>query len=506
MYLLGIDVGTSMTKAVLFDLYGREVWKESNPNETIQQNTNWSEQDMNQLWLDTCNTIKNLLDNSDVQPDQIKAIGITGQGEGAWLINQEGEPVGKAILWNDGRAVDTVAAIKNDPQLCQKINQITGSFPFTGATSMLLKWLKDNDSEYLKNSQYCVFCKDWIRFKMTGEIWIDYTDASTSLLDLKTNKISQELFELLGIEEYLKLIPLLNRSSEIAGYLLPEVAKKTGLLSKTPVVTGMLDIVATAVGNGTVNLYDSCTILGTTCSNLIIKDKVLRHADKQSGFECHSVDDLYINVIAAMAGTPNLDWVIENLFQKEKQAAEENGKNLYSILEERIRNRPPGSNGVIYHPYISPAGERAPFYDPHAKAQFFGLSTNVDKNDLLQAVYEGIALAIKDCLPSEKGALILGGGGSQSNLWPQIIADCTGREVVILHADEFAAKGAALAAGVAVGLYNNLKEASLNTRKVKRVYTPNETNFELYQQIYQIYREIRISNTKLWKMRSMLFQ
>lgn len=502
-YLLGIDAGTSHIKVVVFGLDGMELFVASRKNHTINKHEHWVEQDMGLLWINICEAVKEIIENNKINPSSILGIGITGQGEGCWLLDSTGKPVRKAILWSDGRAASLVKDIEKNNFIRHRIKEITGSFIFPGAASILLKWLKENEYESFRKAEYCCFCKDWIRFKLTGDINLDITDTSTSVLDLSKKAVSEEIMELLNIKECKDLFSNIIKPYESAGTLTEDAAKLTGLKEGTPVAVGMMDIAASAVGMGAVTEGDCCTILGTTCCNEVVKASYESSVHNYSGFECHAVDNLFLNVIASTAGTPNLDWIIDNFFTKEKKTAEKIGKSVYEILEKKIKDIPVGSGGVIYHPYISTSGERAPFFNPNARAQFFGISNKVDKYHLLHSVYEGVALSIKDCLQgmNDLGKIFLGGGGAKSYYWAQLISDCIGKEVIICEGNEFAAKGAALAAGTAVGVYKDIVEASKNTLRIKKHFMPDKNKGNIYENIYTLYKSIRESNEALWELR-----
>lgn len=506
-YLLGIDAGTSKIKAVIFNLEGEELFVEEKSNAIITKHRTWTEQSMSLLWENLCFIIKKLLTENRINSKSILGVGITGQGEGCWLIDKEGNPVRDAILWSDGRAINIVEDIKKDEDMTLKIKEITGSYPFPGATSIILKWLAINEKEVLDKAYRCIFCKDWLRYKLTGEVCLEITDASTSLLDLETEEISEEVLKLLGIEEYKFLFSTLFNCCKFVGRVTKDASNLTGLLEGTPVSTGLMDIVASAVGMAAVDEGDSCTILGTTCCNSVVRKSCYINKENTAGFECHAIQGLYLNVIASMAGVPNLEWAINVFFQKEREEADSIGKNIYKILEDSVKDIEPGAGGVMYHPYISTGGERAPFFNPNARAQFFGISSNATKYHILKAVYEGVALSIKDCLQNvqSKGKIYLGGGGAKSYYWAQIIADCTGKEVVIQDGKEYAAKGAALSAGVAVGVYENIREAALRTLKIEKTFMPNKENKVIYDNIYKIYKGLREAELYYWDLRSEIF-
>lgn len=506
-YLLGIDAGTSKIKAVIFNLKGEEIFTEEKSNSIITKHRTWTEQNMGLLWEDFCLIIRKLLNKNRINPKSILAVGITAQGEGCWLIDKEGNPARDAILWSDGRARSIVEDIKKDEEMIHRIKKITGSYPFPGATSIILKWLAINEKETLDKAHGCVFCKDWLRYKLTGDMCLETTDASTSLLDLETGEISEDLLRLLGIQDYRFLFNPLSNCCKLIGRVTKEASVLTGLTEGTPVSAGLMDIVAAATGMAAVEEGDSCTILGTTCCNSVVRKNRECSTENTSGFECHAVENLYLNVIASMAGTPNLEWTINTFFQREREEAESEGKDVYNILEDLVKDIKSGSEGIIYHPYISTGGERAPFFNPNARAQFFGISSNATKYHILKAVYEGVALSIKDCLQDvqSKGKIYLGGGGGKSYYWAQIIADCTGKEVVIQEGKEYAAKGAALSAGVAVGVYKNIREAALKTLRIKRTFMPDEKNKVTYDKVYKLYKGLREAESYYWNLRSEIF-
>lgn len=501
-YIMGIDAGTSNIKVVLFDTKGKEVFSSSRRT-VLKIEDNIYEQDMEILWWQICEGIRDIMQNNNINPLNIISIGITGQGEGCWLIDSKGKPVRNAILWCDGRASQIVDEINGIEEKRNKLRKITGSLLFPGATTAIIMWLKKNEVESLKKAKYILYCKDWVRFKLTGDIEMDFTDASTSLLDLSNGNVSDELFEILHIKEYTELIPELSQSCSLAGMITKEAEKSTGLKESTPVVNGMMDISAAAVGMGAVNGGDCCTLIGTTICNEVIRKDYISSTESTSGYEIHAVDNLYLNVIAPMAGTPNLDWTITNFFEKEKEEAVDKNIDLFKLLEKKLEDIPVGSNGIVYLPYINSSGERAPFYNPNASAQFFGLSENADKYSMLKAVYEGIALAIRDCLNDidDLRKIYLGGGGAKSFYWARIVADCTGKEIIIPKGEEFAAKGAALCAGVYCGVFKDFKDAVEKTSEISITFKPNSDNKKIYDKLYKIYKQLRISNTEAWKLR-----
>ncbi|MGL4608046.1 MAG: FGGY-family carbohydrate kinase [Eubacteriaceae bacterium] len=495
-FIIGIDAGTSNVKAVLFDLEGKERRVESLENEPIYIGDTDVEQNMNILWEKVALCIRMLLENGPAAPEDIIGIGVTGQGEGCWLMDENGEPVQDALLWCDGRASDEVKKVTEEfPELGEMIYKTTGTPALTGTQLMLLKWMKENRKEVLDKASTIFFCKDWVRYKLTGKINGEFTDSSTSLIDVEAGTVAKEMFEKLGLEDYISYIPEQVTSDTVVGTVAPEVAKALGLNLETPVVAGAIDVIAAAVGIGAVEDKDICVILGTTCANEIFRKKIECHfGEEGTRYEKHAVGDLYVNLLPTMNGTPNIDWALENIAQTKD----------FKEIDHMINKVPAGCGGVVYHPYISAAGERAPFYHPFAKANFFGVNMGTTRAHLVRAVYEGITMSIKDCLQDadRSSKIFIAGGGAKSSIWAQMISDVTGMDVVVSAGNEFGAKGAAMIAGVAVGAYESYEDAAEKTCKFERIFRPIPQHVALYDALYELYREIRIANEPLWNKRA----
>lgn len=503
--LLGLDIGTTNIKCIAYDTQGNQVGYEGADNIVEIEHTGYAEQDMNLLWDNVVRLIKRLLSNNEIEAEKIQAIGLTGQGEGLWLIDKQGNPVSNAVLWSDSRAKDVVKQITSDPELLTKYKNVTGSYPFPGAQIIILKWMAENRPDKLKKADHLLFCKDWVRYKMTGEVAIDYTDASTSVINLQTGQLAEGLLSSLSLEEQAALFPPLKGSTEIAGWVTEELSRQTGLKKGTLVITGMMDIAATALGVGAVAENDCCTILGTTSCNEIVTDGYQSNEESVAGYEIHAASNKYLHVMATMAGTPNLDWFLAEFFEEFLAKAEKKGLDPYQEVERRLKQIEAGSGGIIYHPYISLSGERAPFADSNARAQFFGLSNKSSRFHLLRAVYEGVAYSIRDSLDNspEVNQIFLTGGGAKSRLWAKIIADVTGKTVYIVNDDNPASKGAALMAGLAAGIYQDINDVVAKTSADQREKVlADKKNKELYDELYELYFMIRKTNTKLWKKRA----
>lgn len=497
-YLIGIDAGTSKVKAVLFDTDGYEVKSAHRENEPLLVANGGVEQDMDVLWNKVLDCLVEV--TSNLKSEDVLGISITGQGEGIWLIDAKGNPVSKAYLWNDGRSKNVVEdMLENDGKVYKNAYKFTGAQPFPGSTLSHLLWAKKNRPEVLEKAENLFFCKDWIRFKLTGKIAMDYTDTATSLMDIKNLKFSKEFFESFGIPEATRLMSDVKKPYEIAGTVTKEIASILGISDKTPVGVGALDVIAAAVGVGAIHSGDTSTILGTTCATVIVTDQI-NPGHGTSRFEVHGRDGLYVNLQPTMAGTPNIDWVLGNVSMTKS----------FKEIDETLAKMPPVPKGVIYHPYISTSGERSPFYNPNARASFIGLNNYVTRMEMVKAVYEGIAFSIRDCLEGslseEKGTIYLAGGGAESPVWAQIISDVTNRTVEVSEGNEFAAKGVVMMLGITLGIYDDFEDAKRKTCRSKASYKPNDKNAGVYGKYYELYKSARLMFENVWNQRSSILE
>lgn len=492
-YLIGIDAGTTNVKAVLFDENGYEKLVALRENVPIQPENAAMEMDMEILWRKTLECLQEIVNDKSINKQDIIGISIAGQGEGLWLVDKNGVPVANSRLWNDGRATDIIEELQ-DKGLFDYIHKITGTQMFTGSTLVHILYAKKHSPQLLEKADKLMFCKDWIRYKLTGKINIEYSDAATSLLDIKKLSFSKDLFDKLGILEYERLLPEALHATDIAGTLHPDIASKIGLSPNIPIGTGAIDVVAASIGVGAINNGDTNTILGTTCATSIVTNSI-EPGVGTTRFEVHGRDGYYINLQPTMSGTPNIDWMLKNVAQAKS----------FEEIDIILNKLGPVAGGIIYHPYIAKSGERAPFYNPNARASYFGLSSEITNEYLIKAVYEGIAFSIKDCLESintsKEGIIYLAGGGAKSSAWAQIISDVTGHKVEISEGKEFASKGAAVMLGLTLGIYKDFEDLKLKTCRSNASYTPNLEHNKVYEEYYQLYREMREGFNKFWNRR-----
>ena len=499
-YILGLDAGMSVTKAALFDGKGTEIHAVSRRSTLLNPQPGWVEVDMLDMWNSAAEAIRDLLAASRIEKAQIAGVGVTGNMVGAWLIDEQGHPVRNAILVCDNRTGPLVEQlVRKNPDILHQIYCSSGCVMELGCTLPLIRWLDEHEPESLHKAHTLLCCKDWLCYQLTGSRHLDYTEASVLPGDNCTRTYNESLFALLGISQWKQLFPPVVASSQIVGQITPQAAESCGLCAGTPVIAGAGDVPSSTIGAGAVAPGMACTVLGTTCHNsLVVPQAVFEPPDVGLLFVLPETS--WLRTMVNLTGTPNLDWGIRQFCGQEMEQTSSQ-QELFETAQALAQQSPPGANGVIYHPYLNPVGVIAPFVEPGARAQFFGITNTHTRHDLLRAIYEGVALAIRDCyeaigLPEE---IRLVGGGAKSDFWCQIIADSTGSRIVIPHGSEFGAKGAALLAAVGLHWFGSVSEAARATISIERTYQPNPGLKAVYDAVYTTYRQLRSDLCRSWR-------
>jgi sugar (pentulose or hexulose) kinase len=502
--LLGIDVGTSVVKCVLFDTHGHEIAVARRESPVQRPHPNWSEADMDTVWARVLEALGEVA--ADGRGVRVAAVGITGTCCGAWLVDAAGRPVRTAILWNDGRAADIVAEWQGSGQMSE-IFAISGNALFPGYTLAVLTWLQRHEPETLARARWLLHSKDWIRFKLTGEIAAEESDCSYIPFDIRRRALSPELFELAGIGEHVRLLPPMRQGFEPAGTVTPAVTAATGLPAGTLVVAGLVDVVASTLGAGAWRPGQACSIVGTSALNSLVSARPI-FAPPDVGVQAVMPGGAWLRSLVNTSGTLNLDWMLDVLAAAEKERAAADGSDVFDLIEEAIQDLPIGADGVIYHPYVNTTGVISPFVNPTARAQFFGIGVHHTRAHLMRAVYEGVALSMLDSyenMPERCDEVLLSGGGARSAFWAQMFADATGRRVLVAEGSEFGARGAAMMAGIGAGIYRDLAAAAA-IAQVARVHEPDPDAHSLYRALYELYRELYRRLGDVWWLRHRILE
>lgn len=499
--LLGVDAGTSVVKVALFDRAGREHAVVRRRTPVDAPHPAWSETDMEETWAIAAGAIRTLLAEHGVDPPRIAAVGLTGNMVGAWLVDGDGRPVRKAILWNDGRTQPLIDRLSGEhPGFMARIYQSSGSVMQQGCTLPLLRWLAEHEPDVLARATHLLGCKDWIAYRLTGTRQVDPTEASVMPGDARARTYSEAMVSLFGLEAFRSLFPPVVPAERIVGEVTGDAAAATGLRAGTPVIAGAGDVPASAIGLGAVEAGVACTLLGTNILNCLVTDEP-HFAPVGVGLLFCLPGDRWLRAMVNISGTTSLDWFVEQFCAAERQQAA-SPADLFTRLETLARSSTAGANGVLYLPYLSPLGITTPFLEPSARAEFFGLTDQHTRGDMLRAVYEGIALSICDgyaVLPQAVSEIRLCGGGAKSLFWSQLIADCTGKAVIVPEGTEFGARGAALLAGVALGWYRSIGDVAAATAGPGRRHLPVPANTERYDRLYHVYRLLQQELRPAWQ-------
>lgn len=466
-----------MIKAVRYDDCGRQVALSRRATAVYRPSSGHSEQDMEEVWSAVVETVRSVVPDDGT----VDFVAITGQGDGCWLVDEAGDPTGPAVLWNDGRAASIVEAWRRDGTL-EEAFRINGSIGFSGLPHAILTWLKDSDPDRIARSAYSLTCDGFLFGRMTGRAAVDSSDAAVPFLDVRTGAYSHDLLSFYSLEWASRLLPpILGDTQRVRG-LRPEVSAEVGLLEGTPVVIAPYDIVSTAIGVGAVEPGDACGILGTTLCVEVITDTV--DTDGVAGGLTIPLQspDLFVRAFPTLAGTEVIDWTVGVLL------AETPGQ-----LADLASGAPPGSGGLTFLPYLSPAGERAPFLDTTARGSFHGLSFEHGPEHLSRSVLEGLTMVVQDCLeasPTVPSALGLSGGGARSDFWCSLIADMTGVPVRRTADEEVGARGAYVYGLMAVGANPDLRTAVRSVEIVDEFY-PDPDVRAIYNDLRSTFMEIR---------------
>lgn len=497
-YLLGIDNGSTVSKAALFTLSGDELSVASRKTNLITLQTGFAERDMNEVWQATAEAIKEVLDKSKINPKEIAGIGCTGHGNGLYLVDENGSPVRNAIMSMDSRARDY-----SDRWIKEGIDKVvrakTMQSVWAAQPNTLLAWLQDNEPETIKNARWILMCKDYIRFRLTGQIHAELTDMSgTSLLNLQTRDYDNELLESFGIADLRKLLPPIIISEELCGKVTKQAADETGLAEGTPIAGGMFDIDACGLASGMVNDSQLCMVAGTWGNNQYISKNPVIDEDVFMT-SCYSKPEYYLMLEGSATSASNLEWFITQFFEGENIKAKQEGKSVYDYLNTLVANTKPEEANIIFLPFLYGSNSH-----PDAKSCFIGIHGWHNKGHILRAIYEGIVFSHRSHVDKllkfrdMPKSIQLTGGAANSKEWVQIFADVFQTPVEIPAGSELGALGAAIAASIAVGIYNDYDEAVGSMVKLSRVQNPDPNKADLYSSKYERYKKVIDTLDGIW--------
>jgi len=481
--MLGLDISTTATKALLIDADGAVVGVAAAEYSFQTPQPLWSEQDPDLWWRGAIQSIRQLLDETGVDPAEIVGIGLSGQMHGLVLLDADGAVLRPSILWNDQRTAAECDAIRERVGR-ERLIQITGNEALTGFTAPKILWVAEHEPEIFTRVEHILLPKDYVRYRLTGDYGTDKAGAAgTLLLDLKTRDWSPELLEELNISP--AWMPPTHEGPQITGWLSADAADATGLKAKTPVMAGGGDQAAQAVGVGAVQEGIVALTLGTSGVVFATVDEPFIEPEGRLHAFCHSVPGRWHLMGVMLSAAGSLRWYRDTL-----------ASNLsYTDLLEPAAAVAPGSEGLLFLPYLT--GERTPHPDPLARGAFVGLTVRHTQAHLTRAVLEGVAFGLRDSFELMRNAGLgritqvrVSGGGARSAIWRQILADVLGSELVTVNTTEGAAFGAALLAGVGAGVWPDVDAASAAAIRVTGRTAPNADAVEQYNRVYAEYRRL----------------
>lgn len=497
--LLGIDLGTTGVKAALFAAEDGHVVADAFVDYPLfHPHPGWAEQNPADWWQATITAIRSCLATASqlgIQPAQVRGVGLSGQMHGVVLLDADQQVLRPCIIWADQRSDEQCRWITERVGASQLIQYVSNP-ALTGFSAPKLLWVRDNEPEIFARARKMLLPKDYIRYLLTGVQAMEISDAAgTCLLDVKQSRWSQEVLSALELDS--ALFPPVVPADAASGTITREVSVLTGLPEGTPVAGGGADNACGAVGNGVVTSGLALISVGT--SGIVLAYSDTPQVDTSGPVPRvhtfnHAVPNAWYLMGVTQGAGLSMRWVRDNIGLPERALERWTGTDAYDTLGREAESVPPGSEGLIFLPYLQ--GERTPHLDPYARGGWIGLTASHDRRHLVRSVMEGVAFSLKDCLSiiREQGLrmdqLRATGGGAKSQVWRQIIADVLGTELVVTNATEGPAFGAALLAGVAGGVYRSVQAACDQTVRVVERTEPRPANAQAYAQAYETYKAL----------------
>jgi len=484
-YLLAHDLGTSGNKATLYSLDGKLVASKTVSYPTNFFKGNWAEQNPQDWWQAVCDSTKALL--AQVDPSEIAVVALSGQMMGCTIVDRQGQALRPSILYCDQRATAQADRILDGLSL-QEFYGIVGHRVSASYSLEKLMWIRDNEPDLYRQTHRTLCAKDYINLRLTGQIATDYSDASgTNAFDLNTFQWSAKVIDLAGVDG--EMFPPPRESVDILGTITSQAARETGLKEGTPVAVGGGDGSCAGVGVGCIKPGTAYNYLGSSSwIALTVKEPIVDEQMRTMNW-AHCVPG-YLHPSGTMqtAGSSH-NWLKNTLCDKENSICMDLPLDPYELIEEAMASAPPGSNGVIFLPYM--LGERTPWWNPNARGAFIGLNLATKREDMLRAVLEGVTMNLGIIVNIFRkhvdipGITVIG-GGAKSPLWRQMMADIYDCRVQSLNfLEEATSMGAAVIGGVAAGVFKDFDVIDRFVR-VENTAEPNGENQKVYRKLMPI--------------------
>jgi L-xylulokinase len=483
-FVLGLDCGTSVVKAAAFDADGREAGVGQATIEGVSPQPGWMEYRPEELWRAAAAAVRAL----DVPAAEIAAVGPTGAGNGVLLLDADGAPVRNGIFALDNRTAGMMAA-DEAAGLLDRMREVNGYSTWTGLTLYLLKWLRQHEPAALERAARIFVIKDYVKYRLTGRHVGDASEQSKlGLLDVRQGRCTRELLALYRLESLLDRFPPLEPSAAVIGAVTPAAAEATGLREGTPVVNGLADIDASALGAGTTRPGQLSIVAGTWSINQLFLDRPVIDA-RLFGLSRYAIDGVWEQLEASASSTANLSWFMKHICPELD----------YAQVDALVASVPPATTEVFFHPYLYGSNAKA-----NARAGFYGLAGWQSRADLLAALFEGVVFSHNHHVEKLRGlgqAVSegrLSGGAAHSARWSQMFADVLGLPVAVPDAQESGALGAAMCAAVGVGWHADLAAAAARMVRTARTHRPDPVLHARYAARYARYEHVTELMAPVW--------
>ncbi|PYB71167.1 FGGY-family carbohydrate kinase [Rhizobium wuzhouense] len=496
--LMGIDAGGTMTKVVLFDLHGNEVGSERRTNVMLLPQEGWTERDAEKMWEAACECIGILLEKTGTDPADILAVTPSGYGGGVYLIDKDGLPVRNALVSTDTRTIPLIARWTASGRAAAVSRHIEQQI-WPGQTLPILAWMQENEPETVRRTAYVLSCKDFLRMRLCGDISTDPTDAGCSgLINVTRSEVSRQAFEEAGITAWLDKLPPIGPSVEVAGSVSERAASQTGLLAGTPVVRGVYDVIGCSMASGVERPDQLAAVAGTFSIHSTVH-RSPSHDPLPTIQTPYPVAGQYLATTATPTSASNLEWLCKTMLSAEAHQALLEGRSVYDICNDLVASALGRNNSILFFPFLYDGPQGAP-------AGFLGLKAGVALADIIRAVYEGVVFAHRYDMSfllsgpdaADPKVIRLAGGPSRSAVWAQMFADGLGLPIEIANGTEFGAKGAAICASVATGIYPDIPTAIAAMVRIDQRFEPNPVRAKLLTAKYKIYRAAIDVVAPLW--------
>jgi L-xylulokinase len=494
-YLMGIDSGLTVTKAVLFEPGGRAVASAGIRVPQYVPEPHWVERDVDELWAAAGKAMRGALQRAGATADDVIAVGVTAHGDGVYLLDADLRPARRGIVSLDSRAHRVIDRWNAGP-VPQRALRTTGQVPHVSSPAALLAWVAETEPDVFERTRWALACKDVIKARLTGEVTADPTEASTAFCDVRTQVYSDAAFDLYGLDGARTMLAPVVGSTEVAGEVTREAADLTGMRAGTPVVSGLHDVDASAIGTGVIRPGQLSIVAGSYSINQTVADHPV--TDERWFARNFVRPGEWMHMAISPASATNLEWYVQRLAPEQTAAAERDGGDPFAMVDTEVQAILDEPSSVVFLPFLygSPTG-------PAPSATFLGLRGWHDRGHVLRAILEGIAFNhrwhvddLRSSFPADEARLT--GGAARSPIWSQIFADAMGLEIIVTEADEAGALGAALCAGVGAGQYASLDEGVKRAVRDTARFTPAPDRVARLEEAYQTFRHATDALTDVW--------